>query len=80
MKTVWPVERATRLSQTALHMEPPGSPGPPDEAHIALLQEMGFSEERCREALRLSSNQARAQSLGCCCSPMRWVHLRRAHR
>jgi hypothetical protein len=44
-------------------MEPPGSPGPPDEAHIALLQEMGFSEERCREALRLSSNQARAQSL-----------------
>ena len=61
-------------------MEPPGSPGPPDEAHIALLQEMGFSEERCREALRLSSNQARAQSLGCCCSPMRWVHLRRAHR
>lgn len=42
------------------HMEPGAAPAPPDEAHVARLQEMGFSEEQCREALRLSSNQARA--------------------
>ena len=32
-----------------------------DEAQVALLGEMGFSVDQCREALRLSSNQARAQ-------------------
>ncbi len=31
-----------------------------DEAQVALLQEMGFSVDQCREALRLSSNQVRA--------------------
>jgi uncharacterized UBP type Zn finger protein len=31
-----------------------------DEAQVALLGEMGFSVDQCREALRLSSNQARA--------------------
>ena len=35
--------------------------GPADEAQVARLQEMGFSEDQSREALRLSSNQARTQ-------------------
>ena len=32
-------------------------PGTPAEAAVAALQDMGFAEDQCREALRLSGNQ-----------------------
>ena len=35
-------------------------PGTPAEAAVAALQDMGFAEDQCREALRLSGNQVRS--------------------